>query len=254
MRNIIYVGDSYCASYLPARRDMLPLYEGVVYTPVATHLNYAADALNLQLYAYGFAGMSWFYSRERLFEAKTNYPDIFNDTDVIVFFHTDSFRFNTIDPMINTGLGFGHCTNDNKHLVEPFMQWQKYLMDTKFQDWAQRAWFKEINELFPSIKKIHFNCFENQENLKFANGMVYNTDLINLSIGELTGSDDEIINQLANDQRHNHFSDSNNRALADIVIESVRNYVPGQYEIDTSKFELINPNAHRYPNPGFGTR
>ena len=84
--------------------------------------------------------------------------------------------------------------------------------------------------------------------------MVYQTQLLTVSVGELTGTDDEIVNQIITDQRHNHFNAHNNRALANIVINAVRNYTPGRYDLDLREFEQPNPNAHKYPKPGFGTR
>lgn len=253
MKNIIYFGDSYCASYQLTRPTVR--YDGVVFTPSPTHLNHVANDLDLRLYPYGYAGRAWFYSRSQLMRTLMYYPDLINDTELAVFFHTDSYRFNTTNPEISTGLGTGHFDDTTEFLVEPFVQWQKYLMDAEFQEWAQLSWFKELNELFLDVKQIHFTAFEASEhNLNSLRGMVYHTPLLNLSIGELTGTDEEIINQITTDRRHNHFSTQNNRALANMVIDAYNNYNPGHYEIDTSKFELVNPNAHKYPKPGFGTR
>jgi hypothetical protein len=252
-KNIIYIGDSFCASYQLNKAKGPNL--GMVYTPEPTHLNMAADALDLRLYAFGYAGRSWFYSRSRLMETLEHYPDLINDAEAVVFFHTDAYRYNTVEDIVDTSLGYGLTTLDNKHLEDPFRLWKKYLLDPTFQTWAQLAWFKEINELFSDTKKIHFNVFaDTLDNLNYLTGLVYRTPLMPVSLGELVGTDKELLEQLALDQRHNHFNQHNNQAIADLVVNAVKTYHQVQLEIDVSKFEQVNPNAVKYPNPGFGTQ
>ena len=252
-KNIIYIGDSFCASYQPNKVKGSNL--GMVYTSVPTHLNMAADALDLRLYTFGYAGRSWFYSRSRLMDTLEHYPNLIDDAEAVVFFHTDAYRYNTVDHVVDTSLGYGLTTPGNKHLEESFQLWQKYLLDPMFQMWAQLAWFKEINELFPNTKKIHFNVFaDTVDNLNHLKGFVYRTPLMSLSLGELVGTDKELLEQLTLDQRHNHFNQHNNQAIADLVVGAVKNYHQAQLEIDVSKFEQVNPNAFKYPSPGFGTR
>jgi hypothetical protein len=75
-----------------------------------------------------------------------------------------------------------------------------------------------------------------------------------ISVGELAGTEQEVTEQVVNDQRHNHLSNVNNRLLANLIIDTIDNYQPGLQPIDLSKFESINPNAHNWPQPGFGTK
>ena len=85
--------------------------------------------------------------------------------------------------------------------------------------------------------------------------MVYTTPLVNISIGEITGTEEEIrLSISTKETRKNHLSSKNNQALAAVIIDSINNYEPGHYAIDTSRFEQPNANAVNYPNPGYGTK
>ena len=108
-KNIIYIGDSYCASYMPGNKNP-QLKTGVVYTSEPTHLNMAAVELGLRLYPFGYAGRSWFYSRSRLMQTLEHYPDLINDTEAVVFFHTDAYRYNTIETAISNSLSMDLLT------------------------------------------------------------------------------------------------------------------------------------------------
>lgn len=254
MKSIIYIGDSYCASFR-FQYHMQSEAIGQVHTHLndVSHLNLAADALGLKLYSFGFAGRSWFYSRNRYYRALDHIKNLFTAAEAVVFVHTDAYRCPSIDDNVAVGLGFGFADPGAEHLVEPYQQWQKYLMDPMFMVWAQEQWFREINTLFADKKLIHFTGHNDSHvNYSILNGMFYTTPLVHLSIGELKGTDSQVIEQLANDTRYNHFNDHNNRALADVVVESVRNYSPGKYQIDKSKFYQPNPNAFKYPESGFG--
>jgi hypothetical protein len=126
------------------------------------------------------------------------------------------------------------------------------------QDWSQEQWYYEIARDFSDIKQVHFNNYpfthEKTARILGTVGMVYTTPLIHLSLGEMTGTEEEMTkNGMTQDQRTNHFNDTNNQALAQVLIQAYRNYQPGVYEIDYNGFDIKNWNAFNWPNPGFGS-
>ena len=128
--------------------------------------------------------------------------------------------------------------------------------DLNFHYWAHQQWFKQINQQFGDLKTIHFHCFS--ETVKWSDylpGCVFTTPLINFSIGELTGSDNEIRTNVGTKEvRPNHFNAQNNQAIANLIIKNIKDYQPGKYTIDPKLFHQVNPNSFRFPEPGFGTK
>jgi hypothetical protein len=169
------------------------------------------------------------------------------EPDVIVFCHSDSERINNAwnAELINTAYQDSHARD-----------YYKYIHDNKFNDWAMQQWFKEIATRWSGIKTIHFHCFtRTPEWSDLLPGVVYTTPLIHLSIGELSGTDKEINQQMAdNETRSNHLSDANNRILSKVILDTINDYRPGQYALDLEQFDLINPNSINYPHAGYGTK
>jgi hypothetical protein len=164
----------------------------------------------------------------------------------LVFFHTSASRINS-------------AINDNLPLNDPnapeCRDYFKYIHDDNFYHWAYQSWFKEIKEKYSAIKTIHFHCFV--DTMDWSNllpGMVYNTPLIHISIGELEGTDSEVIDQMNPDSRFNHMNDYNNQVMSKLIIDAIENYNVGIHQIDLLKFNKINDNAIHFPYPGFGTK
>lgn len=265
MNNIVFVGDSYCSAWtghsvIPHRHRQQPFQPGV-YT---SWLDVAASQLGLNLYSFGFAGASWFYSRQQLFFQMTYDPDWIRTVDLMVFCHTNSHRYNTQDSDIGVEMLETNYTphpDDSRYkhkqnLSKSLRTWALDLVDNTYQDYAQQQWFHEIARSFKDVPQIHFNNYPFTVDIakELLPGMVYTTPLVHISLGEATGTDAEILKKaMTHDQRVNHFSAHNNQALGQLVVDSAQNYQPGARPIDLTKFELINPNASRWPNPGFGT-
>lgn len=264
-RNIMFVGDSYCCAFTgPSPNGRAP-YQGT--SSYLTWLDISADALNLDLYCFGYAGRSWWNSRWNLMRHLDAFPDALSNTDVIVFVHTDSLRYNTVVNDIGNELMFDppRWSPDPEIKVQqqvwaPALKyWFTDLRDNHFQDWCQEKWIEEINQMHdanPHLKIIHFNSFHSTvDRTKKAKGMVFSTPLIHVSLGEADGTDEHITNRfMVHDQRSNHFNHVNNLALGKFLVDAVIDYAPGIKEIDTSGFRLVNPNSHNWPNPGFGTK
>ena len=227
LRKIIYIGDSFCACH----------WHG------DTHINVVRQYFKShEIITHGYPGSSWFYQRQHFLkdckDLLTNYRTFIS---AIIFFHTDNRR-------INKTYVISHMSD-----LDP-VETSKWF-DVDFQQWAQEQWFIELANNYSDIPTIHFHNMVNT--LPMADllpGMQFITPLTTISIGELTGTDDEIMTKLASDNRDNHLSKENNRHIGKLIIDSINNYQPGKFSIDLSKFNLINPNSHKYPNPGFGTR
>jgi len=250
--NIIFVGDSFCDCFATVGngsdnsrvRDCEKTDQGIDSilhpTVVAKHWGY-------NLYNFGYGGKSWWYSRYQLYDFLTDGCSNSVQLDnvaAMVFFHTDPGRLNTHDDNKSSEFNYAHKL------------WQTVLVDMNFHNWAQKSWFLEIKELFKNVPTLHFNCFPfTVENSHVLPGMIFDTPLVHLSLGELTGSDKELERQIStNETRWNHFNNQNNKALADVIINALDNYRPGIYNIDTSDFYQPNRNAHLWPNPGYGTK
>lgn len=260
-KNIVFVGDSYCSSFKGPSPLPYEFRQQKDHCP--TWLDISAQELNLNLYSFGFSGRSWWYSRDKLFRQIEENPRFIAETSAMVFVHTDPWRFNSEDETIGVEL----VVNNNDLYSESELRqkslalkyWVTYLRDNYFQVWAQKQWFKEINSIFGAyndLKMIHFFSFP--QIVEYGNelqGAVFTTPLIQISLGELEGTDDELtINGMSGDQRSNHFGTHNNISMGKTVVSEINNYSPGKKSIDLSRFDIVNPNSHRWPNPGFGTR
>jgi hypothetical protein len=257
-KNIIFCGDSFAASYKEV--GVCFYYPGCQNNPLnnnqdrgrgpikwsIAHPSQVASHYGYNLYNFAYGGKSWWYSRCVMFNYLRDFPELLENTQAMVFFHTDSHRLNISSKF----------ESDNNTWKTVQKLWKMDLIDEDFQPWAQMQWFKEIDQHFGSVPSIHFHCFpETVQYDSFLPGMRFTTPLIHLSVGELTGSDSEISTQLSdNETRVNHLNAHNNQALADVIINALDNYQPGSYPIDTSKFDLINPNASKWPTLGYGTK
>lgn len=244
--DIFFVGDSYCDSYdFNLWKDLgCPGWQHGIKT---SHLSITSEHFNYRLHPHGYGGKSWWYSRSKFLEdfRQSSARGDF-DLKAIVFFHTSYSRLNNAwdDSISNT---------PEDDLLKSFY---KNFYDDDFQLWAQAQWFHELSREYKTIKTLHFFCFDIiPDMLKILPGMVFGTPLIHISIGELTGTDQEILDKCSyRESRFNHLSEDNNRILAEIIINSLENYRPGYHELDLRKFIHVNKNATNWPKPGFGTK
>lgn len=265
-KNIVFVGDSYCSSWSGA--SVIPHLHSQQKDEDATHfswLDVAASKLELNLYSFGFAGRSWYYSRKQLFDHMEYDPDWINSVDLMVFCHTNANRFNTGNGDVGNEMmdrsyrphKLDHQYQYKLDLAESLQRWLTDLIDNPYQNWCQEQWFHEIARTFGAVRQIHFNNFPFtvDKTTAILPGVVYTTPLVHISLGEATGTDAEITNNfLINDRRVNHFSSHNNLALGNVIAATAQDYQPGVRPIDLSEFDLPNKNAVNWPNPGFGTR
>lgn len=263
MGHLVFVGDSYCAAYQGVQpADDLTQVDATY----PTYLNLSAEWLGHIFFSFGYPGRSWWYSRSQLMKALDsqeqrqlkldNKTTFYDDIAAFVFCHTDANRLNTSNHKISTALLHLPVDHDS-NLAKASKLWNSFLVDGEFQLWAMERWFEEINRRFCDRPMIHFNVapftVEISRSLK---GMVFTTPLLNVSIGEIEGTDKDVDQSLQHDQRYNHFNKHNQSAMARLIVDALQNYAPGQYEIDLVKydFDQPNPNAWRWPGFGYGTR
>lgn len=209
---------------------------------------------------FGFAGKGWWYSRHHMTHHLNENPSDRERLTAVVCMHTDWGRMlishDTGDLMVRHGdLNIESSDSD---IVRARKYYYTHLWDGNFHKWSMSQWFRELSEMFSSMPIIHFHCFTETQQIQHYLGdkcVIYTTPLVQISVGETTGSDDEIRSKISLDEtRYNHFGSENNRALADVIIQDIQNYRPGVQEIDLSGFKIVNPNCTRYPESGFGTR
>lgn len=210
MKNIIIIGDSFCASL--GWPDQL------------------AQKLNLRLIQHGFSGHGWWIVRNTL--KKMSVADKEN-CELIVFVHTSAARlFSESDALTTTN--WSDPVTEIDHAAYLYF---KYIYDHKFHSWAQSVWFNEINEEWKNCKVIHlFGFMPEKDNLKIlTNGLCVLPTLSSISLNEI-GS--EKISSLTADMRLNHFSEYNNKELADQLFNFAINYKQDKLSLDTSRFKL----------------
>jgi hypothetical protein len=209
MKNIIIVGDSFCAN---------------VGWP-----NILAINLNLKLIQYGIGGGSWWTVREFL----TSLPkDDIDNCDVMVFVHTSSARIPTADKNnIHATNWYALDETDEKDLA--IKLYLRYIQDQKFLDWATDRWYEEINKYWSKRKTIHLHAFsESWRSRNLLGGMQVFPDLMSISMSEIS-SDAPFKTK---DSRHNHLSNINNIQLADQLTDAINKYTIGEFKLDIGKF------------------
>ena len=248
MAAIAFVGDSFCSSSKFSLNLEPRFISSQSKTSDPTFINQIAESTEYNVYSFGYGGKSWWFSRCQFVKALDSIPrKKFRDQlEVIVFFHTNPGRINNA---YNYDL-------DNTPSGDPAINsYYKHIFDQDFHKWAQQHWFREINQNWNQIKTIHFHSFT--ETLEYSHllpGVVYNTPLIHVSVGELQGTKKEIDNRLLTDTRWNHLNTKNNMVLADIIIRTIDNYCPGNYDLDLSEFDIQNPNSINFPGGNYGTQ
>lgn len=238
---IAFVGDSFCASYGPGTALSDNIHQASVVdiaypTVVGNHYQYAVAP-------YGFMGKSWWYSWSKFYK---DWESKLDQLEAIVFTHTDYDRINSAVsdefPLMNSA---SVVANSMARVNEDYF---KYIHDQHFNAWAQEQYFKMLKEKFDNIKTIHLHCYDfSVQQSHLLPGVVFTTSLTQISVGEITGTKKEITKAFA-DGRPNHMNSYNNQTLADIIIQALDNYVPGEYKLPLEKFQQLNPNAENWPH------
>jgi len=243
---IAFVGDSFCASYgvstpLSGAKNQVSVTDIAYPTVVSDHYQCAVAP-------YGFEGKSWWYSWSKF---QKDWGSSLDQLEAIVFTHTDSSRINSaisedFPLMSSKFVNPGSMARINEDHF-------KYIHDQDFNEWAQEQYFKVLKEKFNNIKTVHFHCYDfSVRKSHLLPGVVFTTSLIQVSIGEQLGSKDQIAKAFG-DGRPNHLNSYNNQVLADVIIQALDNYMPGEYELPLEKFDQPNLNAANWPHGVYWT-
>jgi hypothetical protein len=231
MKNLIVVGDSFCASRHLNNADL---------NYSLAWPNLLADELKLNLLGAGFIGAGWWPVRNAL---KKFDQEQIDNTEAIVFCHSDAYRLLNSRTHQNT-LRYGSNLDINDEEQLAVKLYYKYILEDEFAEWAQQMWLYEISNTYEHLKLIHLYCFPwTLKNIKsFPTGISVFPALSSISLNEfdygLLDRKQTIIQKLANDKRDNHLSAFNNKELARQLTEIIRNYSAKNTNLDVSKFQL----------------
>lgn len=240
---IVFVGDSFCGSY--SRNEWEAHGRNRWQMPADTPAwpSLLSRKLGLNPRYHGYCGKSWWYSRYHFFQ-NCRHLLANNKLEVVIFCHTDPVRTPTkSEAVVNVIVPE---TEEEKILAKAQDMYRAYLFDNEFGVWARNSWIKEIKELSQNIPKvIQFNCF-NRDIFNASNysGMCYNTPLDLINAAQYSGNQTQAIERSLKDHIPNHFTVLNNVAMTDFIASAIDNYQPGVYDIDISKFHLVNDNVN----------
>jgi hypothetical protein len=261
---ILFFGDSFCASLNDKhfKSNGCRMWQGGFHENSYSSL--VADHYQVELMCHGYGGKSWWYSRSQFESELKKHKDLIDRIDAMIFCHTDWYRINSdnmyattlnLDPVSNTSRFLSYLNSEDQMVAQAQTQWHKYLYDEHYQEWSMQNWFRELSTRFKHKKQVHFHSFK--DSVKHNNlliGQRFTTPLSFISVGEMTGTVKEIMNKMSNgDTRANHLSLHNNQALAQVIIDALDNYQDQTQELDTTKFEIVNPNYINFPGGNFGT-
>lgn len=240
MTNIIFVGDSYCASTSTEHYAANGRQQFQDYKPYPGHPAIVADHYSVDLYTYGYSGKSWWYSYRKFQQALHNNPGRLARALAVVFFHTDASRINSMNQELTSWHLPQHFDHSPKRdpidseLAEASRSWARHLYDIEFQDWAQQQYFMELAREYKEVKTIHFHCFKHTVDYSdLLPGWVYTTPLYTISNSEPGEK------RTVGDTRANHLNEQNNLALAQTIIHAIDRYTPGQYPIPLEGFDIV---------------
>ena len=211
MKNLIVVGDSFCAS--PGWPQEL------------------ARLLDLNLIVAGFSGQHWWSYKNFLDNLTSEQLD---NAALIVFAHTFTQRI----PNLNEELSKVDFYNPdlNKEIDQAVKLYFKHIHNDEYGEWAQQQWFKEIKAKYSSkIRTIHLHAFPWTWAIRdLLGGMQVSPNLSSISLDEIASKEFRLVH----DSRDNHFSSSNNKTLARELERLYRNYSQRDETLDISKFDL----------------
>lgn len=246
---IAFVGDSYCATYEHDPPVTIDTWQGTV--SGLAYPSIVARYYQYDIAPYGFGGRSWWYSWINFWKVWENRLD---QIEAIVFTHTNRTRINSATSKLFPLLPDYSAPGATVDMINANKHYFKHIHDDDFNAWAQEQYFSMLKTKFNAIKTIHFHCFQGsvvKSNL--LPGVIFSTPLIQISVGQQRGSADSIqkalsaaINFQHPDFKPNHFNAQNNQAMANLIIQTLNNYIPGVVEIPMQQFDQPNPNADQW--------
>lgn len=245
-RYIAFVGDSFCAhvdrdrfrQFYIHKYDMgsRPQAQGDCWPGLVV------DALDCNLAPYGFGGRSWWYSWQRFWR---DWKDRLDELEAVVFCHTDFMRMNNAvyDDLPHVAR-WTQREIEVSSIYQAVELWHRHLVDEDFQRWCHQQFLRNLGNLMPDIKMVHFFSitFPSEETMAVLPGVKFATPLVVFS-----GAEDSIMPGRGpqKDLRANHFNDNNNRILASAVIDVLNDYEPGIRDLDWKVFSLASSKSFK---------
>jgi hypothetical protein len=214
--NLLILGDSFC--------------EHAQYWPT-----WCAEALgydNSQVYVYGQPGASWWPIRAQLMHCRKSKKDFMSALSQVIIIHPNPQRIITQNTMImaNNAMILPMMF-DNTQIKEPLIAsslYYKYINDHEFHAWAERNWFRELNELIGTVPVLHlFATATSGGNADVLNGAKVLAPLTELSMTASPPRTDRNI------KTPNHFTLAHNRVFAQQVAQLVQG---NRIDFDASEF------------------
>jgi len=246
MKNIVFVGDSFCAhwgrlgdSESPHRGPGQGPGNGNPHQIVNVgHPGLVAAYWGDRLRCFGYGGKSWWYSWCRFQRTLRQEPDLLSQARAVIFFHTDCNRINCqSEPLtiMHSPTNFAQSDHTDsvadRALASAYAQYVRHdLYDEDFQQWAQQQYFRTLARDLGHLQTVHFNCFKESvtDSVELLPGAVFTTPLYEVSHRQPDTADRELAN---------HLNAHNNQALAQVIIQAVEQYWSGARIIDLANFE-----------------
>ena len=236
--DVLIVGDSFAACRV---QD----YDWPV---IAAESLVGLKRTNKQIRGKGLTGASWWSARSFLLdELKNKVPKI------LICTHTEMQRIPSEHHYaLNSATAFNieHYSDATKEknieIVTPYdvlvaaQQYYKFLFNKEFHMWAQERWFYELDELVKAYNipyVIHMHSFEPWDQKKFhvfKYGVTFTTALWDISddckvlkntpykkVKNLEIPDADMWSKI---DTRNHFSQENNKKIADHILDALQNY------------------------------
>jgi hypothetical protein len=203
--NLLMLGDSFCE-----HKQHWPAWcaEALGYTTAQVHV-------------YGQPGASWWPIRDHLMYCRKSKKDFMRDLSQVIIIHPNPQRIITQNTLImaNNAIVLPVIFN-NTQLEEPQIAsslYYKYINDREFHAWAERNWFRELNELIGTVPVLHlFTTATSGSNADILNGAKVLAPLTELSLTVSLPRTDRNI------KTPNHFTLAHNRVFAQQVTEMVQ--------------------------------
>lgn len=263
IKDIAFVGDSYCAGLEPGRAEIAfhAGHMGWQGQPIVTPgspcwTTELAHRLGYRVLNFGFGGQSWWHSRQMFYQHYWHNPEFDqSQLEAIVFCHTSCSRI----PRVNASALWQ--PDLSKKEIRGLEYYYSHVYEREHAYWIRDQWFHEIARTFAHVKTVHLFCFDcapqtpgvssnlTAEQWSLLPGVRMCEPLIWISLGELPyNTKKQVDHHLEHDDRYNHLNASNNLHLADRIYRALTNYVPGDHSLNLQDFNLPNKNYTGWPD------
>lgn len=222
---ILFAGDSYC--YHDEKN--------------ITWVDRVCDQLSAQYHRTECPGMSWWSTRRQILGFIKKFPQSNPKYrfDLVIWCHTDPYRI-----ISRHDEAFNLVTVEKNYKSNEIYQTAKNYMDNIWDMdhalWEHQHWLNECESLIPTAKHLHLYSY-----LPVVPHDIKGTVVLPSLYAISTCEPLPVIN--SEDHRMNHLTYRNNMALADQVVDIIKNKMDQSIvNLDLSEFELKSSNTVRH--------